>query len=63
MSSLDYYSFITIESEKPLIIILGTGKQCLQKNILSCIKGRGTRDSLDHGKSKRVPEKHLLLLY
>ena len=32
-------------------------------------KGRGTRDqianihSLDHGKSKRVPEKHLFLLY
>ena len=31
-------------------------------------KGRGTRDQiakhpLDHGKSKRVPEKHLLLLY
>src|SRR5574338_871548 len=29
-------------------------------------KGRGTRDQianiLDHGKSKRVPEKHLLLL-
>ena len=21
-------------------------------------KGRGTRDQLDHGKSKRVPEKH-----
>ena len=32
------------------------------------IKGRGTRDQianilLDHGKSKRVPEKHLFLLY
>ena len=33
-------------------------------------KGRGTRDQiakfqypLDHGKSKRVPEKHLFLLY
>ena len=29
-------------------------------------KGRGTRSNcclLDHGKSKRVPEKHLLLLY
>ena len=32
-------------------------------------KGRGTRDqianihSLDHGKSKRVPVKHLFLLY
>ena len=26
-------------------------------------KGRGTRDPLDHGKSKRVPEKHLFLLY
>ena len=30
-------------------------------------KGRGTRDqiakSTDHGKSKRVPEKHLFLLY
>ena len=30
-------------------------------------KGRGTRDHcqhpLDHGKSKRVPEKHLFLLY
>ncbi len=30
-------------------------------------KGRGTRDqiatTLDHGKSKRVPEKHLFLLY
>ena len=30
-------------------------------------KGRGTRDNcqhlLDHGKSKRVPEKHLFLLY
>ena len=27
-------------------------------------KGRGTRDQhpLDHGKSKRVPEKHLFLL-
>lgn len=29
MSSLDYYSFIIIESEKPLIIILGRGKQYL----------------------------------
>ena len=31
-------------------------------------KGRGTRDQianilLDHGKNKRVPEKHLLLLH
>ena len=32
-------------------------------------KGRGTRDQianmdpLDHGKSKKVPEKHLFLLY
>ena len=26
-------------------------------------KGRGTRDLLDHRKSKRVPEKHILLLY
>ena len=31
-------------------------------------KGRGTRDQIaniqwDHGKSKRVPEKHLFLLY
>ena len=30
-------------------------------------KGRGTRDQianlLDHGKSKRVPEKHLFLFY
>ena len=31
-------------------------------------KGRGTRDleswkKLDHGKSKRIPEKHLFLLY
>ena len=28
-------------------------------------KGRGTRDQhrLDHGKRKRVPEKHLFLLY
>ena len=26
-------------------------------------KGRGTRDPLDHQKSKKVPEKHLFLLY
>ena len=26
-------------------------------------KGRGTRDPLDHRKSKRIPEKHLLLLH
>ena len=26
-------------------------------------KGRGTRDPLDYGKSRRVPEKHLFLLY
>ena len=26
-------------------------------------KGRGTRDPLDHQKSKKVPEKHLLLFH
>ena len=26
-------------------------------------KGRGTIDPLDHRKSKRIPEKHLLLLH